>query len=194
MNKPIDFDALVQALAAPDFRKAVEKSVPGATLDNVNLKAAKAVLDLVDKYNKSMEVAGLEKWFVPGSPFSIENCPKHRAFFDASADYTELLFCAGNRCLVKGTLVATPAGPRAIEDLKVGDYVYDRDGSPTEVLEVHYNGIKPVVPLANRGKVYASSTPDHKFETYLYDRLDREAGLGQTPAAALSDKAKVRRL
>lgn len=53
---------------------------------------------LLQQYELATQEAGINKWFVPGTPFGIENCPKHRAFFRAGADYNERLFLAGNRC------------------------------------------------------------------------------------------------
>lgn len=52
---------------------------------------------LMSKYEEVSKSAGIDKWFVVGTPFGIENCPKHRAFFDAGATYNERLFLAGNR-------------------------------------------------------------------------------------------------
>jgi phage terminase large subunit-like protein len=54
-------------------------------------------LELIELREKLLENAGTGKWFVPGTPYGIENCPKHRAFFDAGADYKERLFMASNR-------------------------------------------------------------------------------------------------
>lgn len=53
---------------------------------------------LLDQYNEATKESGVNKWFVDGTPFSIENCPKHRAFFEAGKNYNERLFMAGNRC------------------------------------------------------------------------------------------------
>ena len=53
--------------------------------------------DMLDKYELASQESGIYKWFVPGTPFGIENCHKHRAFFDAGADYNERLFLAANR-------------------------------------------------------------------------------------------------
>lgn len=52
---------------------------------------------LLDKYNEAKKVSGMNKWFMPGSPFSIDNCPKHKVFFDAGKDYDQRLFMAANR-------------------------------------------------------------------------------------------------
>ena len=52
---------------------------------------------LMEKYEEVSKAAGIDKWFVLGTPYGIENCPKHRAFFDAGALYNERLFLAANR-------------------------------------------------------------------------------------------------
>lgn len=55
------------------------------------------VLDIIANYEKLLSEAGTARWFVPGTPFSIESCKKHKAFFDAGARYHERFFLAGNR-------------------------------------------------------------------------------------------------
>lgn len=52
---------------------------------------------LLDAYEEKQKYSGMEKWFVPGTPFGIENLPKHKAFFDAGKDYGQRLFMAANR-------------------------------------------------------------------------------------------------
>lgn len=53
---------------------------------------------LIEHYNELQETGGhLVKFFQPNSPLSIEHYPKHKAFFDATADYKEVLFRASNR-------------------------------------------------------------------------------------------------
>jgi phage terminase large subunit-like protein len=53
---------------------------------------------LLARYEELTHMSGVNKWFVPGTPFGIENCPRHKAFFAAGTDYNERLFLAGNRC------------------------------------------------------------------------------------------------
>ena len=53
---------------------------------------------LLDKFEQVSQGSGIDKWFVPGTPFGIETCHKHRAFFEAGSKYNERLFLAGNRC------------------------------------------------------------------------------------------------
>lgn len=57
----------------------------------------KQFLALAEAYADKLETSGASKWFVPGTPFSIENCPKHREFFRAGKVFPERLFMAANR-------------------------------------------------------------------------------------------------
>jgi phage terminase large subunit-like protein len=54
-------------------------------------------LKLIEEYQKNLENAGTRKWFMEGTPFSIERCPKHKAFFKAGATYPQRIFLASNR-------------------------------------------------------------------------------------------------
>ena len=53
--------------------------------------------EMLDKYEEARKLSGMQKWFVPGTPFSIDNCPKHKAFFESGALYGQRLFMAANR-------------------------------------------------------------------------------------------------
>lgn len=53
---------------------------------------------LLRQYDQLAAEAGTGKWFTPGTPFGIDICTKHKAFFDAGKDYNERVFMAGNRC------------------------------------------------------------------------------------------------
>jgi hypothetical protein len=72
---------------------------------------------------------------------------------------------AGNQCLAKGTLVLTTTGIKAIEDIIVGDYVFDEHGNPIKVLKTFNNGIKPVYTLSHRKMTMAKTTGNHVFLT-----------------------------
>ena len=89
----ISFLKNVQDFSFTDF-------VPENSDDNAASELAKLqrLAALISKYKEATNQAGIDKWFAPGTPFGIENCPKHRAFFEAGASYNERLFCAGNRC------------------------------------------------------------------------------------------------
>ena len=122
----------------------------------------------VEELERRRSLSGMAKWF-PNGPLSIDKYPKHKLFFDLGDTNRERVFMAANRCIAEGTLVATPVGPKAIETLKVGDYVYDRYGEPTYVHAVYDNGYRHTVSMQNRGKEYLRCTPDHLLDTVTVD-------------------------
>lgn len=105
-----------------------------------------------------------------GPLFSLEKfCfPEQLAFVqDKSRFKTAVCSRRAGKCRPKGSLIKTPTGSVAIEELKVGDlvYGYNQDGSVslTTVTALWNQGIKDVVDLQYGGVTYASSTLDHKW-------------------------------
>lgn len=87
MKSGVDLDGIGKEDWAPEDVK-----------HNSELLRLQNLAALIDQYNLATQEAGHHKWFLPGTPFGIENCHKHRAFFEAGAKYNERLFMAGNRC------------------------------------------------------------------------------------------------
>lgn len=82
---------------------------------------------------------------------------------------------AGSQCLAKDTLVATPSGPRRIQDISVGDEVYSELGTPIRVLRTFSTGIKTVYDLTNRGVNWVSATPEHVFQVITpYNHIEEK--------------------
>ncbi len=80
--------------------EGAEEFVPEIGVDSPEQELARLnrLKYLLDKYDRVSREAGINKWFVPGTPFGIETCPKHKAFFEAGSLYNERMFMAGNRC------------------------------------------------------------------------------------------------
>lgn len=57
----------------------------------------KYYLELVKQYDKLQDYSGHLKWFREGTSLSIDKYPRHKLFFDATAEYRQVLFQAGNR-------------------------------------------------------------------------------------------------
>lgn len=170
MDLDIPIDDLLDERASK--LKKVLGRVKASTKDHISAYDIQELEELLQELQERMGTAGIEKWYVPGGPYSIDKLHKHKAFFDATRDYREVLILGGNRCLLEGTLVATPKGPVAIQDLKVGDEVLDRYGKPTKVTDVWDNGLAPVVHLTNRGKTYVTCTADHGMDAIRIARSD----------------------
>jgi phage terminase large subunit-like protein len=99
----LDFSNAEQALKSlpkfdvNEFNLAVQamgEDIVSGKADNRSMQTFLAMLEELEKREAG---AGTGKWFVPGTPYGIENCPKHRAFFDAGAEYKERIFLASNR-------------------------------------------------------------------------------------------------
>ena len=93
----MSISGLTKELNAPAIAEAMQRLMPGLTGADVDDADVADFLRLADKYEMLMAQAGMKKWFVPGSAFSIEHCPKHREFFAAGARFHERCFMAANR-------------------------------------------------------------------------------------------------
>ena len=85
-----------------EIDRDIYSEVPDDVLDGLGINkndasSIKNFLALVDRYEEVLKSTGTKKWFVEGSPFSIENCPKHKLFFESGASYNERIFMASNR-------------------------------------------------------------------------------------------------
>lgn len=69
----------------------------------------------------------------------------------------------GRRCLSKGTLVATPKGPMAIENIKEGDTVYSEHEEEIPVLKTFKPIEREIVDIVHEGKILATCSPDHRW-------------------------------
>jgi phage terminase large subunit-like protein len=109
---------------------------------------------------------------IGGSVIRWPNGSEAKLFGANSEDDTERLRSGGNRCVLQGTLVRTEYGEIPIEDVRVGDRVWTRNGL-RRVLRVWDNGIKEVIRYDHdAGSTWI--TPDHEVWT---DRGWRAASL-----------------
>jgi phage terminase large subunit-like protein len=67
------------------------------TIDE-QVEKALEILQAIENQKAVERVSGWVRWFVPGTPYGIENLPKHKAFFSSSFQYQETYFSAANRC------------------------------------------------------------------------------------------------
>lgn len=74
----------------------------------------------------------------------------------------------GFTCLVGNTLISTTKGYKRIDQIEVGDMVYNSNGK-NKVLKVHKNGTQEVWDFEIRttcGKIFISATPTHKIKVF----------------------------
>lgn len=55
------------------------------------------LLKLMQHYEQLEDYSGHLKWFKESTPLSIDNYPRHKIFFEATKDHSEVLFMAANR-------------------------------------------------------------------------------------------------
>jgi len=82
-------DSELEARVTTLISKSKESSVSNSDLYEL--------LQLIEEMEKREEYSGLAKRFKPDTPYSIVNLPKHKAFFDATKWYREILLLGGNR-------------------------------------------------------------------------------------------------
>ena len=73
------------------------------------------------------------------------------------------MICGGSPCFVKGTNILTNTGYKEIENIKVGDVVYTKDGNWKKVLRVGSDGEKSVYQLSAMGILPLICTSNHPF-------------------------------
>lgn len=66
-------------------------------LDGLSQQDKERLLKLLKEQENRNKYSGHKKWFKPGTIASIENLPKHAAFFAAGAKHQERLLMGGNR-------------------------------------------------------------------------------------------------
>ena len=91
-------DSTLEALLGnkPDFSNS-GLSVSKEEEAKATIHRLSQLSDMLDRYEEARKLSGMQKWFVPGTPFSIDKCPKHKAFFESGAQYGQRLFMAANR-------------------------------------------------------------------------------------------------
>lgn len=65
------------------------------------------------------------------------------------------------------TVLPTPQGFRRAGDVRVGDFLFGRDGSPVRVTGVHPRGVQPCFEVTVRGARPIVVDADHLWEVHL---------------------------
>jgi phage terminase large subunit-like protein len=93
MTSKLGFDdTMVFKVDSVDLDKPIQLDVDDDTQHLIEL------LETLEAKKEAEKLSGWVRWFIPGTPYGIENLPKHYAFFSASRDYQETYFSAANRC------------------------------------------------------------------------------------------------
>jgi len=140
------------------------------TLEEAAQKAALA---------ESLSAAGIDSSFPEG--YENEHVAVHRVpygvplidmYLDGGGAAGEIYLLLGPTGSCKAepldSLLLTPTGWTTMGEIQVGDYVIARNGSPTKVLGVYPQGIKPIYELTFSDGTSAQCSEDHLW--LVYDR------------------------
>ena len=96
------------------------------------------------------------------------------------------------KALPNSTLIPTINGIKKVSDIKVGDFLYDRNGKPTKVLGVYPQGKKEVYKITFGDSREALCSNEHiwyihkrtwsdknKFEPYTVNQMLKERIIGE---------------
>jgi phage terminase large subunit-like protein len=99
---------------------------------STSVKDVARVLKYLEVLKEEQKHAGFRRWFVPDTPYSIDELPKHREFLFAGAKYRQRYFSAANR------VGKTVAGAYEVTLHATGQYPDWWEGKrfdgPTEIL------------------------------------------------------------
>lgn len=149
MSLPSELSKYVESIPV-DTAKGSELLVSLEQSRGYTNKDRQRLIEVLNELGERDKYGGYRRWYVPGTPYGIDNLPKHRAFFNAGAEYDERLFSAGNRvgkALPNIETVHTLSGPVKMGDLKVGDYVVGSSGDSVLVTGYYPQGERPVYRL-----------------------------------------------
>lgn len=159
-----------------------EMSSEEGQIENLNKFTIQDILDEVEikansyrnKYDATFTRA--EMWAGDGFEGVLEGFKEAPAFGAIlSSSYLTTLYqgwCRGHllmrsapsgmgKALPNYTAIPTPNGNKKVEDIKVGDYLYDRLGEPTEVLAVFPQGVKQVYQVKFKDGRIAECCEEH---------------------------------
>lgn len=79
------------------FASELQRMTQEINSGRADARSMENFIKLIEEYEERMSRAGTGRWFVKDSLYGIEECPKHKAFFAAGANFRERLFMASNR-------------------------------------------------------------------------------------------------
>lgn len=101
-----------------------------------------------------------------GIPFDN---PYYNALFRGMSEEKLLIQSAGTgdgKAITHGTKIPTPQGWKLVEDIKIGDKLFDRRGKETNVVGVYPQGVQDVYRVTLKDGRYIDCNLEHLWEVY----------------------------
>lgn len=92
------------------------------------------------------------------------------------------------KCIPNSTKIPTPEGWKRVDEIKVGDYLFDRQGKPTKVLGVYPQGEKEVYEISFGDNRKAKCSIDHIWSVHKNTWKDKNSFKEYTLQEILNDK------
>lgn len=102
-----------------------------------------------------------------------------------------LASAGSGKALPNSVKIPTPNGWKRVDEIQVGDYLFDREGKPTKVLGVFPQGKKEVYQLTFGDKRTAKSSLDHIWYVHSRGFKDKNKFVCKTLREILEDKWKI---
>lgn len=95
------------------------------------------------------------------------------------------------KCIPNSTNIPTPDGWRKVEEIKIGDYLFDRQGNPTKVLGVYPQGKKEVYEITFGDGRQAKCSIDHIWSVHKRTWGEANYYRERTTEEILKDNYKI---
>ena len=95
------------------------------------------------------------------------------------------------KCIPNSTNIPTPDGWRKVEEIKIGDYLFDRQGNPTKVLGVYPQGKKEVYEITFGDGRQAKCSIDHIWSVHKRTWGEANYYRERTTEEILKDKYEI---
>lgn len=153
ITQTIDNELVVQELKEAFTVRTVDSEIVDLVEAN-KIKDTKEVKRLLNILNEKVNLCGIKVKSLEDVKDEDDTHTLVRTFLDKESEseffgggHTGLTIYSaesgGGKALQNGTLIPTPNGNKKIEELKVNDLVFGRDGKPTKVLGVYPQGLRP---------------------------------------------------
>jgi len=86
----------MSAVFEDEYQRKPFSNVPKVN-EGMSVQEKLELIQLLEEKERRVNYSGIAKWYPANTPYSIDNLPKHKAYFDAGNRYRIRLLIGGNR-------------------------------------------------------------------------------------------------